>query len=298
MHQRLEGGRELTVGPKQGTDEHPLITIITSTFNAANDLHWTIDSIRAQTYPNIQWIVVDGGSRDNTVYILKANEDIIDYWFSEPDNGIYDAWNKALEYSKGEWIQFLGAGDELAYSETMSRVSRYLSNAFPRYELVYGTIDIISEERRQLLEHIGKPWNEMKNRWQGIRPALPVHPEVFHHRCIFSDLDFKQYKVVGDSFIMLKSIQRKNPLFIDLLIDRMPHGGTSTKPENVYLIYREMKKINQLLNINPPLLNRLIFKFKVYIKYVILRFLGYNAFIFLGDLFRFLTFKKRKWMIK
>lgn len=245
-----------------------------------------------QTYPNIQWIVADGGSHDGTVDILKSHEDIIDYWFSEPDNGIYDAWYNAINYAKGEWIQFIGAGDELAHPDTLAKVSIYLKDAYPQYELVYGSIDIISEGKRQLLEHIGTPWEEMKSKWQGIRPALPVHPEVFHHRSMFDGLYFKQFKVVGDSFIMLNSIQRKEPLFIDVLVDRMPHGGISTKPENIILIYDELKFINNLLDINPSMLNIFIFKIKMHLKYLILNFLGCKIFFIIGDEFRFITLKK------
>src|SRR5699024_5468308 len=103
----------------------PIITIITSTYNVVQDLQWTIDSIREQTYPNIQWIIADGASTDGTVKMFEANSELIDYWFSEPDTGIYDAWNKALEHVKGDWLQFIGAGDELYGTSTLEKVAPY-----------------------------------------------------------------------------------------------------------------------------------------------------------------------------
>ena len=88
----------------------PLVTIITATYNAASSLQATISSIRQQSYVNIEWIIVDGGSSDDTVRILQQNDDVIQFWTSEPDNGIYDAWNKGIARARGEWIGFLGAG--------------------------------------------------------------------------------------------------------------------------------------------------------------------------------------------
>src|SRR5437879_12060096 len=73
----------------------------------------TIASIRQQPYDNIEYIVIDGASTDGTVDVLRANEDVIDYWLSEPDTGIYNAWNKALSKAQGEGILFLGGGDGL-----------------------------------------------------------------------------------------------------------------------------------------------------------------------------------------
>jgi cellulose synthase/poly-beta-1,6-N-acetylglucosamine synthase-like glycosyltransferase len=106
-----EGGLRTQGYFKQSLPDKPLITIITSTYNAAEYLPRTIKSVREQTYTNIEWIIVDGNSKDNTVELIRQNEDVIDYWVSEPDSGIYDAWNKGVSLANGDWIAFLGAGD-------------------------------------------------------------------------------------------------------------------------------------------------------------------------------------------
>lgn len=294
---RLEGGRELIYGARHTLDQ-PLITIITSTYNAAKDLHWTLDSIRAQTYPNIQWIIADGGSKDESVELFKQNEDVIDYWFSEPDKGIYDAWNKALKYAKGDWVQFIGAGDELAEADTLEKVATYLIDAFPKYELVYGSIEIISEESRSSIETIAIPWSSMKGKWFGIRPALPMHPEVFHHRTVLEKIDFTEFDIVGDSYIVLSSVLYKDPLFLDVLIDRMPLGGVSTNPKNILKMYAELKKINSNFSIKVPVYIRLKEFIKTYLKYIIMNYFGRKAFFFLGDFFRFILGKRSKWLVK
>ena len=90
---------------------NPLITIITVVYNGEKFLEKTIKSVINQSYQNIEYIIIDGGSTDGTVDIIKKYEDRIDYWGSERDDGIYDAMNKGLEVSTGEGILFLNAGD-------------------------------------------------------------------------------------------------------------------------------------------------------------------------------------------
>ena len=89
----------------------PLFTIIIAVFNGAKTLQQCIDSVAQQSYPNKQLIIIDGGSTDGTVELLQANDQSISYWVSEPDAGIYNAWNKGLKQANGEWICFLGADD-------------------------------------------------------------------------------------------------------------------------------------------------------------------------------------------
>src|ERR1700730_11011275 len=89
------------------------ISIIIVTYNAENTLQRCLDSIYIQAYPEIEIIVIDGNSTDNTVEILKRNSSRIAFWKSEPDEGIYDAMNKAIKHITGKWVYFLGADDEL-----------------------------------------------------------------------------------------------------------------------------------------------------------------------------------------
>lgn len=93
----------------------PLISIVTVTFNAAQYLPDTMKTIRAQEYPDVEWIVIDGGSKDGTIDFLRANEDVIDYWVSEPDCGMYDALAKGFERAHGEILCWLNAGDIFLY---------------------------------------------------------------------------------------------------------------------------------------------------------------------------------------
>lgn len=92
-------------------DELPLVSVITVTFNADKSILACINSVKNQSYPNIEHIIIDGLSTDNTVELIKENS--VAFLLSEPDKGIYDAMNKATQYAKGEWVLFLGADDTL-----------------------------------------------------------------------------------------------------------------------------------------------------------------------------------------
>ncbi len=89
----------------------PLITVITVVYNRVKYLEDTIKSVINQTYPNVEYIIIDGGSTDGTIDIIKKYEDHIDYWVSEPDKGIYDAMNKGISVTFGEWLNMLNSGD-------------------------------------------------------------------------------------------------------------------------------------------------------------------------------------------
>ncbi len=103
-----------------------LVTIVTVTYNAEDLLEETILSVIGQDYENIEYIIIDGGSTDGTLEIIKKYEEKIDYWISEPDEGIYSAMNKAIEKATGEWINFMNAGDTFVDKKTISIVMHSL----------------------------------------------------------------------------------------------------------------------------------------------------------------------------
>jgi len=104
--------------------ELPLISIITVTYNGVRYLEETIQSVINQTYDNVEYIIIDGGSTDGTLDIIKKYQDKIDYWVSERDNGISDAFNKGVQVAKGDYINFQGDGDGFVSSDALEKVFR------------------------------------------------------------------------------------------------------------------------------------------------------------------------------
>lgn len=136
----LEGGARMGgVAKKLHSDAEPLVSIVTVVFNDVANLQRTIDSIASQTYQNIEHIVIDGGSTDGTLDIIRKNPSI-DYWVSERDSGIYDAMNKGIQYASGTWINFMNSGDIFFESATVESV---FSNAVIREsDLIYGDVEV------------------------------------------------------------------------------------------------------------------------------------------------------------
>lgn len=132
----------------------PIISVITITFNRLRDLYKTFFSVTSQTYKNIEYIVIDGGSEDGTLSFLQENNSKIYYWISEKDAGIYDAMNKGASVATGDWIIFMNSGDEFFSKNTLTQVSAYLNNSV---DVVYGGFESILVDKYQTRVIQNKP---------------------------------------------------------------------------------------------------------------------------------------------
>lgn len=129
----------------------PVLSVVTVTFQAEAVLEATIQSVLGQTYPSIEYVIIDGGSTDKTVALIKQYDSQLSYWVSEPDQGLYDAMNKGIAAAKGEWICFLNAGDTFP-SPTM--LTDLFETVPPKAEFIYGD--------SYLLTHSGAPIRLLK----------------------------------------------------------------------------------------------------------------------------------------
>jgi glycosyltransferase involved in cell wall biosynthesis len=133
-----EGGLRLNSVFKKNLPEKPLITIITVIFNGEKYFQETIDSIKKQTYKNYEFIVIDGGSKDKTIDIIKKNSNIIDYWISEDDKGLYDAFNKGLRLAKGEFVGIINS-DDTYEANALELLIKYIG-LYPKVDFIFGSV--------------------------------------------------------------------------------------------------------------------------------------------------------------
>ena len=117
---------------KQSLADLPLISVVTVVFNGEAYLEQTIQSIINSAYPNVEYIVVDGGSRDNSLAIIQKYDQYIDYWVSEPDRGIYDGMNKGTVLASGDYTLHINADDLLFDSQCLASVVREIQNQYPQ----------------------------------------------------------------------------------------------------------------------------------------------------------------------
>jgi len=132
------GGLRLAGFKKESQPEMPLVTVVTVVLNEVKNLKKTIHSVLHQSYPNIEFIIIDGGSEKRTLDIIKQYENKIDYWQSEPDNGIFDAMNKGIALARREWINFLNCGDCFYRQDTVQTV---FGRDYKGADFIYGDSD-------------------------------------------------------------------------------------------------------------------------------------------------------------
>ncbi len=126
---------------KKTKKNEPLITIITVTYNCGNLLEQTIKSVKSLAYNNLEYIIIDGKSKDQTIDIIKKYNNSIDFWMSQKDSGIYNAMNKGIKYASGDAIFFLNAGDKLRNREFINLIKYYNKNnkLYGNNFVLYGT---------------------------------------------------------------------------------------------------------------------------------------------------------------
>jgi len=133
-----EGGLRIKNIIKKTQSNKPLVTIVTAVLNGEKYLEECILSLHAQKYENYEHIIIDGGSSDRTLEIIKKYEDKIDYWYSKKDKGIYDAFNKGMQLANGEYIGFLNSDDYYS-SNTLELLENYI-NKYPEKDFFFGAV--------------------------------------------------------------------------------------------------------------------------------------------------------------
>lgn len=221
------------------------ISIITATLNSEKNLADCLKSVAVQTYKNIEHIVIDGGSNDKTLEIIKSSLSVSKY-ISEPDKGIYNALNKGISLATGDIIGFLHSDDIFSSSDIIQKIADLFSG---NIQGVYGNLVYISAENKTKIVRTwkSKPFNHkyLKYGWVPAHNTLFLRKEVYEKYGLF-DISFK---IAGDYDFML-SIMKSNQLnfaYLPKIVTRMRMGGVSTGNLN-NLITKSKEDLRALKN--------------------------------------------------
>ena len=208
------------------------VSIITVNFNNSKGLEKTINSVREQRYEDVEFIVIDGLSTDNSKSIILKNQDIISYWVSEKDKGIYDAMNKGIIASHGSYILFLNSGDYLVNKNTLLNIfSEGCSE-----DLVIGRQLFINSKGK--VGRSPKLHNREFNITYFLSSTIP-HQATFIKRALFEKIGYYDitYKVSADWVFWVKAIVENccSVRIINKNISYMEEGGVSSNMDKCYV---------------------------------------------------------------
>lgn len=162
----------------------PLISVITPCWNSETYIERTIHSVLQQEYSNVEYIVIDGASKDATIKIIKHYADRISYWSSEPDKGMYDAINKGIRQANGEILAYLNS-DDIYYPGTLSFVAQHFAE-HPEVDFIFGDLNFIDENDRVLFKQAYPDFN--LPRFRSMRHAAIGQPAAFWRRSLWTSV--------------------------------------------------------------------------------------------------------------
>lgn len=204
------------------------ISIITAVYNQSSHIKDAVESVLSQDYPDIEYIVVDGGSTDGTLDVLKEYEDRIDKFVTEDDEGLYDALNKGILMATGEYIGFLHSDDLFYDSHVVSRIAEELERT--NCDLFYAD-GIFTPSSNPYV--VLRDWVSGKfSRWKVKMGWLPLHPTTYIRKSVYlaKDLYDPTYQIAGDTELLIRYLLDKSlkVTYLHQYVVRMRMGGMST----------------------------------------------------------------------
>ena len=216
----------------------PKITIITICYNAEALIAETIESVVNQTYGEIEYIIIDGGSKDRTVEIAKSYGDRVRKLISECDHGIYDAMNKGISHASGDWILFINSGDKLYDCNVIKRFVDYIQSQPERTVYIGSIITSIDNETRKVVNPKTKvsPW------------YTPPHQGMFFPREILEKEKYDlSYRILADRELYVRIIKSYGytPVILPFIVAYYDLEGVSSDGSKALKIFAEAKRIQK-----------------------------------------------------
>jgi len=241
----------------QNINDLPLITVITVVYNGVKTLEQTIQSVINQTYPNVEYIIIDGGSTDGTLDIIKKYEDRIDYWVSEPDKGIYDAMNKGITLAFGSWLGFLGSDDFFENDALTNYYISYCSNI--KCDIIYGNSKVLFGNNVLYYRKSDHQIDQIKKNFIFLHPDSIAKIKVYKELGMY-DINFKS--AADYEFFLRAYFNGYKFLKIDKTIVNFRIGGFSSNYKKAFYekikIYKKHK-------------SKLTFMFLIYSVYALIK---------------------------
>ncbi|HQS06596.1 MAG TPA: glycosyltransferase family 2 protein [Daejeonella sp.] len=211
----------------------PKLTVITIVYNNVRDIERTVLSVLNQTYPNIEYLVIDGASTDGTLELLKKYEGRLAKLISEKDKGIYDAMNKGLTLASGDYILFMNSGDELYASDTVENVFA----SAPDADIYYGETEMYDEDWKSLGQRRHKAPETFS--WKDFKYGMCIsHQAIYIRRSLTEPYDPK-YKLSADIDWIIKAAKKAGKIVnTRRYVAKYLVGGMSKKKHRQSLIER------------------------------------------------------------
>lgn len=223
------------------------LTIITINYNNCEGLRKTMQSVKSQNFKGYEYIVVDGGSTDGSINVIKENLDIVAFWLSERDNGIYHAMNKGIRKANGEYLLFLNSGDTLATDSILKEMLQLLKS-----DIVYGNLITTNKDRKKQT-HISFSEANVEN----LMISTIWHPCAFIRKKLFLEFGFynEGFKLAADYEFFIRAIIKHDASahYCDKAIAEFDTGGVSNNPENAKLMEVE-RELSWKLNFSDAII--------------------------------------------
>ena len=227
------------------------ITIITVSYNSDKTIERTIKSILEQSYDDIEYIIIDGGSTDDTLNIIKKYNDIINFVLSEPDEGLYYAMNKGIKLATGDVIGILNSDDFFKYNYVLQKIANQFE--IKKSDMVYGNIDYVNNENK-----IVRYWkssdfkkNSFSKGWHPPHPSLFIKKKIYDKYGVFNT----NLRICSDFELMLRffEIHDVSSSYLDLTTTTMLVGGVSNSLTGILRGRKEISIAFKLNNIKLPI---------------------------------------------
>ena len=272
------------------------VSVIVAVKNGVATLQRCLDSIAAQDFRSRETIVVDGGSDDGTRELLERNlrEGKIDSYVSEPDRGVYSAWNKGIRRARGRWICFLGCDDAFHDPGALRALVKAAEETDGRSRVVYGRIDRVTSGGI-LVETIGVPWEQARTPFLG-GVNIP-HPGTLHHKDIFADRGYfdDSYRIAGDYHLLLGELPERPPVFVDRVVLDMGFGGMSSRPGTILVSLLEVARARRSRGLRKTPLRLRVALGVAWIGSLVHRLLGDRSYRRLADWYRMIRGRPKIW---